>query len=154
MADGRQKDNPQHKQSCRRQNHQPRTQAKLLFFIGLLRLIFLLGLRLGLSLFLGQEFQPHQFRKPRQGLIIRFGSPVFPVGNRLPADEKRLRKLFLRHALFAARLPDFFAEVLRHGFVPCVRCTIEVNAHALPFASVPLSMIPIQSVVCSAAASS
>lgn len=84
MADGRQKDNPQHKQSCRRQNHQPRTQAKLLFFIGLLRLIFLLGLRLGLSLFLGQEFQPHQFRKPRQGLIIRFGSPVFPVGNRLP----------------------------------------------------------------------
>ncbi len=65
-----------------------------------------------------------------------------------------LRKLFLRHALFAARLPDFFAEVLRHGFVPCVRCTIEVNAHALPFASVPLSMIPMQSVVCSAAASS
>ena len=78
MADGRQKDNPQHKQSCRRQNHQPRTQAKLLFFIGLLRLIFLLGLRLGLSLFLGHEFQPHQFRKPRQGLIIRFGSPRLP----------------------------------------------------------------------------
>ena len=67
---------------------------------------------------------------------------VFPVGNRLSADEERLRELLLRQPLFATRLPDFFAEALHYGFVSCEKYTSVVKESALPFASVPLSITP------------
>ena len=73
---------------------------------------------------------------------LTMGNSVFPVRNRLSADKERLRELLLRQPLFAARLPDFFAEALHYGFVSCEKYTSVVKESALPFASVPLSITP------------